>query len=115
MNHCWSHQLWDTEKKLHRDSQNVLLANGSKGFVLNGDVQWGCIETTHLQHVSLPEPGFRRKLGQRRRECCVCAILIASSLQSSNVQVKVIFSKIKSMQISHMFYNFVPGTKKGQS
>lgn len=42
-------------------------------------------------------------------------IFIPNSLQSSNVQVKVILSKIKSMQISHMFYNFVPGTKKGQS
>lgn len=44
--------------------------------------------------------------------CLNQPILIASSLQSSNVQVKVILSKIKSMQISHMFYNFVPGTKK---
>jgi len=39
MNHCWSHQPWDTEKKLHSGSQTLLLANRSKAAVLNGDAR----------------------------------------------------------------------------
>lgn len=64
MSHCWSHQLWITEKKLHSGSQNLLLANRSKAVVLNGDVQC-CIMSSHLEHVSLPR--FRKKSGQGRK------------------------------------------------
>lgn len=39
MNHCWSHQPWDTGKKLHSSSQNLLLANCPTSVVLNGDVR----------------------------------------------------------------------------
>lgn len=52
MNHCWSHQPWDTAKNYTEAAKTYFLQNGSKGVVLNGNVQWGWIKTIHLQHVT---------------------------------------------------------------
>lgn len=45
MNHCWSHQPWDTEKNYTEAAKIHFL---QMGVVLNGDVEWGCIKPSHL-------------------------------------------------------------------